>query len=496
MKFFCATLSHETNRFSPIPTNIASYREFYLYLPSTGEGAHYIEEPMEGVNLYQAIRARGHEVICGLAASAQPSRPTLREDFELLRDEILTNLDLAGPVDGVLLFLHGAQVADGYDDCEGNLIGRVREKVGPGIPIGVEIDLHANVTKAMVLGADFIIPCKEYPHWDFEDRADQMIALMERRIAGAIEPTMDYVRVPMLGTYFTTEQPMRRFVDSLYAMEDGEKILSVSFCHGFPLADIEEAGATVIVVTNGDRGLASRIAEKVADQIFALRDEIATEFRSTEQAFDEAEQAIASGVKGPVVIADAADNPGGGAPGDSTFLLRALLERKIDNAALAMICDPVAVQIAMAAGVGARLRLRIGGKTGPTSGTPLDVEARVIAVREDATQIAQNMQCPLGPAVALAVGGVEIVLNTIRAQTFTPECFTEFGIDARRKDLLVVKSHQHFHEHFAEFAGDIIYTMVQGTVDMSLASVPYRKIQRPAWPLDPIPFTRFGKTWA
>src|SRR5579862_3924019 len=168
VKFFCATLSHETNRFSPLPTNLDSYREFYLHLPSSGEGAHYLDAPMEGVNLYAAIRARGHEAICGLAASAQPSMPTRRQDYELLRDEILGNLRRAVPVDAVALFLHGAQVAQGYEDCAGDILSSIRAIVGPGVAIGVLLDLHANVTQTMLTQADMLIACKEYPHWDFE----------------------------------------------------------------------------------------------------------------------------------------------------------------------------------------------------------------------------------------------------------------------------------------------------------------------------------------
>lgn len=495
MKLFCATLSHETNRFSPIPTDIECYREFYLHLPSTGEGRHYLDAPMEGVNLYSIINARGHETICGLAASAQPSRPTNRRDFEFLLDELLGNLRAAGVVDGVLLFLHGAQVAEGFDDCEGHLLGQVRKIVGKDVPVGVLIDLHANVTEAMVRNADLILACKEYPHWDFEARAEQLLDLMERAARRQVRPVMAMTRVPMLGTYFTTEPHMRRFVDELYAMEDGEKLLSVSVCHGFALADIAESGAATLAITHNDAGLARVTADALAERLFAMRAEIATHFRSVDEALDEAESAIGSGSRGPVIIADAADNPGGGAPGDSTFLLQAVLDRRLHDVGVAMICDPQAVSIAMSAGIGARLPLRIGGKTGPTSGPPLDVEATVLAARADAVQTAQGMDCPLGPAVAIRVEGTEVVLNSIRNQTFTPQCFTELGIDPTRKRLLIVKSHQHFHEHFSRMASRIIYALPPGTVDMALRSVPYSNIQRPAWPLDPTPFTRFGRQW-
>lgn len=491
MRIFCATLSHETNRFSPLPTNLESYREFYLHLPSTGEGAHYLDAPMEGVNLYAAIKARGHQAICGLAASAQPSMPTRRQDYEFLREELLVNLRAAGRVDAIALFLHGAQVAQGYDDCEGDILARVRAVAGDSVPIGVLLDLHANVTDAMVGHADILMPCKEYPHFDFEDRADQLIALLERTVEGKIRPVTRIARAPMVGTYFTTAQPMRGFVDSLYAMERSGEILSASVCHGFALADIADAGATAIAVTDDKPGEAAALADRLAAQLFEMREAIATPFRTLSEALDETQGTAA----GPVIIADVTDNPGGGAPGDSTFLLREMRARGMCNAGLAMIWDPQAAMLAARAGEGATLALRLGGKSGPTSGAPLDVSAKVLRVRDDAHQIAQSMRAPFGLAVAVSFDGIEVVINSIRQQTFTPQCFTELGIDPYSKRVLVVKSQQHFHEHFAAFAAKIIYAIPPGTVDVRLQSVPYKNVRRPAWPLDMPPFKQFGRDW-
>ena len=494
MRVFCATLSHETNPHSPIPTNIESFREFYLYLPSTGEGAHYLDGPLEGVNLARYVKDRGHDVVCGLAASAQPSMPVNRRDYELLRDEMLTSLRNALPVDAVMLFLHGAQMAVGYDDCEGDLLTRIRALVGPDVPIGVEFDLHGNVTARMVEAADILVACKEYPHTDFEERCEHLLRLIERTVARQIRPAMHRVRIPMLGTYFTTRQPMRAFVDSLTALEGHDGVLSVSLCHGFSWAGTAETGATMIVVydrNQRDEEWGRRIAGDCAQRFFALRDQVATRARSEDEALHEAEKYR----EYPVVIADMADNPGGGAPGDSTFLLEAMLARRMRDAALAMICDPVAVQTAMRAGVGASLPMRIGGKAGRASGRPLDVQARVIAVSNEASQMAQGMRMSLGPAAALEVAGIQIVLNSIRAQTFTPECFTALGIDPLRQKYLVVKSHQHFHEHFSQFAAHIIYASPPGTLSADFRTAPLGDVPRPVWPVDPTPFHAFGMEW-
>jgi microcystin degradation protein MlrC len=191
---------------------------------------------------------------------------------------------------------------------------------------------------------------------------------------------------------------------------------------------------------------------------------------------------------GPVVIADGADNPGGGAACDSTFLLQALIERRAERVAIGMLWDPQACAIATDAGVGARLRLRIGGKVGPMSGPPVDVEAEVLAVREDAMQRGMTGELTerLGLAVAVRAGGIDIVLNSVRQQVFSTECFTELGVDLASKAVVVVKSIQHFRASFDRIAASTLACGAPGTLDLNLANLPYRHLRRPIWPLDPI----------
>jgi microcystin degradation protein MlrC len=193
--------------------------------------------------------------------------------------------------------------------------------------------------------------------------------------------------------------------------------------------------------------------------------------------------------EGTLVIADVADNAGGGAGGDSTYLLAEVLKRGIRDAALAMIYDPGAVNLACAAGVGARIHLRIGGKISKLSGDPLDVEAQVLAVSNNAKQRGLGPQLePLGKAAAISVSGIDIVLNSRRQQTFSPDCFTELGIDPARKRLLVVKSSHHFFNHFQSIASKVIYCEAPGTLNLDLSGLPYCKIRRPIWPLDDVSF--------
>ncbi|MEN8210087.1 MAG: M81 family metallopeptidase [Thermodesulfobacteriota bacterium] len=492
MKIYCTSIGHETNVFSPIPTSLDNYREGLLYMPSTGEGKEILNGPVDNEDVGAIALARGHEIHLGLLAFAQPSRPLNAGDYKLLKDEIINNLKAALPVDMVLMFLHGAQVAEGCNDCEGDIIQSVRAIVGPDVPIGIEIDLHGNITDKMIDNCDVLIACKEYPHTDFGDRAVELVDIMEQVIKKKCKPASAFVRVPMFGSFFTTREPMRSFVDEMIALEGKEGVLSISLGHGFPWSDIPEAGAGVLVVTDNDKAKANNMAEDIAKRFFGLRHKIKAPMLSVAEALDRA----AAADKWPVTIADITDNPGGGAAGDSTFILREILNRGMKDVALAMIWDPVAVQMATNAGIGAQISLRIGGKAGPMSGNPVDIRIKVIALAENPTQYAQGQDHSLGLCAAVEVDGVQIVLNSLRQQTFTPECFTKLGIDPLEKKLLVVKSHQHFHETFSPFSSDIIYATPPGTVSKNFTKIPFKNITRPVWPIDKVPFTVFDREWS
>ncbi len=491
MKIFCSTLNHETSRFSPIPTDLDSYREAYLYLPSTAEGSHWCSEVLDEVSWTEILRPLGHEVVFGLLASAQPSLPTNRADYTRLKAEIIEPLRQAMPLDAVLLQLHGAQVAEGTDDCTGDILLAVRGIVGDDVPVGVVLDLHGNISAAAVHNADVLISCLEYPHTDTADRARQTAELIVKAARGAITPVMAHRRVPMLGTYYTTASPMREFVDWAKSYEGKDAILAVSVMHGFAPADVGDCGAAVLVCANASVAAADNLAAKIATRYFELREAIRPPRIDTNEAL---RLAFAEN-EWPVVIADTTDNPGGGAAGDSTWLLRALIDAGVPNCALAMLWDPLAVQFAHKAGVGTRLPLRVGGKCGPCSGPAIDAEATVLALKGDAHQDAQGMRAALGLAALVDVGGVRVVLNSIRQQVFDPNCFEAFGVDPRTCRIIVVKSQQHFYARFRPLSSRIIYASPPGSTNLNLRSVNFRNVARPYYPLDTPPFHAFGALW-
>jgi len=484
MHIFLAALAHETNSFSPIPTTLRSFEEGILVRPGADAAAQALAHGFPGYGfLLEVAREHGDRVTQGLCAWAQPGGPVARQVYEGLRDELLGQLAAAGPVDAVFLVLHGAMIAQGCQDCEGDLLERVRAAVGPGVPVGALLDLHATVTPRMTDSGAVLVACKEYPHTDYLARTRELHAILSGMAGGGCRPDTLLRRVPMLGLFGTGEAPMRALLERVREEEAQDGILSISLIHGFPWSDTAETGAAVLVVfESGARERADTIAAQLAHAFYALRNLGARSML----ALDEAVDAALAPSAGLVVMADSSDNPGGGAACDSTFVLRALLERGARDVALGMLWDPLAVQLAMDAGVGAVLPLRIGGKVGPGSGQPVDLLATVTAVRRDARQhgLAGKYTESLGDAVAIHAQGIDIVLNTRRQQVFSPECFTELGIDLSTKRLAVVKSTRHFRACFDPIAHETIICDAPGALHSDLARLPYVHLQRPMWPLD------------
>jgi microcystin degradation protein MlrC len=481
MRVFSGSIATETNTFGPMPTGLASFRDRGYY--RSGE---HPDRPTQFSGPLWAARLRGKELgwelFEGVTAGAQPSGITTRAAYEQLRDELLADLRRALPVDMVLLGLHGAMVADGYDDCEGDLIARVREIVGPKVVIGGELDPHNHLTPEMVSNADVLISFKEYPHTDVVERALELVDLCAAKAQGKANPVAAVADCQMIVTMHTSRQPARGFVDRIQALEGKDGVLSISVSHGFAWGDVPEMGTKVLVYTDGDKAKADALARQLADELIGLREQLAVRSPGIDSALDEA----LAFDGGPVVIADGADNPGGGAASDSTFFLRRLIERGITNAAVGPVWDPIAVRIAFEAGAGAKLRLRIGGKISPLSGEPLDLECTVKALRPEMMMTGLAGMMPLGDCALVEANGVEIVLITLRNQALSTDLFTQLGCDLAQKKIVVVKSSQHFYASFSKIAKHVIYGDAPGAVTSDLKTLPYRKIRRPKWPLDAI----------
>ncbi len=478
MRIFSAQLATETNTFTPIPTGLRSYQQMGIH---HGDASLVAPEGAFSVLLEwrRLSRLDGHQYIEGLAAQAQPGGRTVRGVYEDFRDEILRDIEAALPLDAILLSLHGAMAAEGYDDCEGDLLERIRAMVGPQLPIGVELDLHCHLTWAMTRATDIIIAYKEYPHTDLLERAGEVYRLTLAAARREVKPVISVSDCRMVGLWRTTTPQMRSFIDQMTALEQQPRVLSASFGHGFPWGDVAEGGAKTWVVTDDRADLGERCARGLTDWLWDNR-EIA---RASTVDIEEALDIVAAAASTPLVLADGADNPGGGAPSDSTFILRKMLQRRIGNSAIGFMFDPAAVATCCEAGVGATLALRIGGKLGPTSGQPLDLSVTVRAIREHHSQKGLSLTWPMGTAVWVETAHqIDILLTSVRSQPFDPEAFTQLGISLSSKRAIVLKSTQHFHEKFAPLAQRVIYVDAPGALSHDFATLPYTMRSSNYWP--------------
>ncbi len=484
MRLFTAALATETNTFSPICIDRRAFEASLYALP----GQHPDTPTLctAPITVGRRICAeRGWELIEGTATWADPAGLINRQAYESLRDEILDQLRAAMPVDGVILGLHGAMVADGYDDPEGDFLTRIRQIVGPDLLVCAELDPHSHLTAKRVAQADFFCVFREFPHTDFVERAEDLWAIAVEALEGRVKPVMSVFDCRMIDVFPTSREPMRSFVDRLSVVQASDPdILSLSVIHGFMAGDVPEMGTKVIAVTNNAPEKGAAIAEKLGMELFSMRGTFMMPQLDEKTAVDEALAAPS----GPVVIADMWDNPGGGTAGDATVLLAEFLARGTTNIAFGTIWDPIAVQICMAAGIGAEIPLRFGAKSAPGTGNPVDGRVKIVNLVRNAEMRFGESYAPFGDSAHIELNGIDIILNSTRAQSFDPSLFEIMGIDPAQRRILVIKSTNHFHASFSKIASRIIYCSAGSPYPNQPARTAYRLARRDIWPMVPDPF--------
>ncbi|MBF2760115.1 MAG: M81 family metallopeptidase [Ectothiorhodospiraceae bacterium AqS1] len=482
MKTFIACLGTETNSFSNLPTGMQTFRDsMYFEGDATRHPPNIFSLPLHIWR--RKTEERQGEIVESIAAFAQPAGPTVRSVYEDLRDRILSDLKAALPVDIVLLSLHGAMTAEGYDDCEGDLLSRVREIIGSGVVLGVELDLHCSITPAMTEAADIMVLFKEYPHTDVGPRAEELFDLCAKAHTGEVEPVMAVHDCKMIMKWRTPVEPMKSIVSEMQAAEGQGDILSVSFAHGFPWQDVPHTSGKMLVVADANAQAAKETAQRFAQRLWSVRDEANQKMISTERALD-----LIEAGPGPVVVADVADNAGGGAPSDSTFVLRAALDRGIAGLMSCHYWDPLAVRFCEEAGEGASIDVRIGGKCGASSGDPVDLRVRIERILPKAEQTFGDARTSMGTAVWVTTGDIDLILTSKRTQVFHPDSMTQLGIDPSAYRGIVVKSTQHFYAGFAPIAARIEYLAGPGAIPPDFATIPFRRVGDDYWPKVQDPF--------
>jgi len=377
-RVLAARFMHETNTFSRVLTDMASFRRRDFHLENEIPAAFRDTRSAFGAT-FEAADKYGWTLIHPVSASANPSGLVTRGAFEEIAGLVVGAAKKQGPIDGVLLHLHGAMVTDEHEDGEGELLRRLRGAIGRDVPVVVTLDLHANVTQAMADHASALIAFRTYPHIDQYERAWQGAELLERAMKGEIKPVTVIGRRPTiygLNHGRTQSGPMVEALSRADAVERRGEALVVSICAGFTRANIRDVGPSVTVTTNGGSPRGQAIAEALMDFAWETREENTAKLLPIPAVIELARRGK-PGDK-PLVVADYTDNPGGGGYGDATAFLKAMVEAKLPSVAFHALCDPQAVQDGIKAGIGARTTLTLGGKTDPgMGGGPLTLEGEV-----------------------------------------------------------------------------------------------------------------------
>lgn len=485
-----AQFMHETNTFSKLPTTLEDYRKRWLIegeamVPRFTGTRNEIGGYIDSVNKY------GWQPVWAGAANATPSGKLTRETWETIRDMIVDAAKAAGKLDGICLSLHGAMVTETEDDAEGALLEMLRGVVGPDVPIAATLDLHANATLRMARNANALVSYRTYPHIDGYERAVQAAVLMQAAMEGTKQPRCLLVQPAMLegADHGRTTQPglMRDLLAKADAYEKEPGINVVSLQAGFTWADIPYTGPSVAVSYEPSAEARARVvAAELVDEIWRRRDESSSNYRPISDAIAAAKAAVSG--KGPLVIADGTDNPGGGGYNDTTPVLQALIDAGIENVAFGTIFDPATVQQAIEAGVGAEIEVMLGGHTDVSMGAPVKAMAIVKMIsdghfKNDGPMNA-GVETAMGTTAVLRIGGIDVVVISSRIQTIDLQVFLSQGIDPATKSVVVVKSVQHFRAAYAPIARDIVLVDSGGICSPDITRLKFTKLRRPIWPLE------------
>ncbi len=484
MRIAIGGISHETNTFCSGLSEVENFK-----LGEWSEGQEIIQRH-SGVRDYsggilEAAGRLGIEVVPTFTASAQPSGTISKHAYEQLSGQLLAGLRSAGKVDGYVLTLHGAGVAEGIDDLEGTLLAEIREMAGPDLPIVVTLDLHGNLTQQMLDSATALVGVHLYPHSDMYERGQEAVQLFKAIVQGEVHPTMHFTRLPMMIPTTTTNFGAAHEINEIcWEYEKQPGVIDCAFFHGFASTDIPYPCVGVIVTTENDPQLAEKISREVAGKVWEMREQ----FRPVPNPPDEAfRQALATEGR-PVIINETSDNPGGGAPEDATHLLRAMLDAKLEDACMGFMFDPETAAQAHKAGTGATIQVRLGGKHEKLHGEPIEAEAYVKCLTDgkfiQQSPMGRGARVDLGPMARLIIGGIDVLVSSFRTQTLDAEVFLLHGIDISRYKIVAIKSSNHFRAGFEPIAHKIIRADTPGLVSVDLTTFPYERIAHPVWPLD------------
>ncbi len=484
MAIAIASVLQESNTFSPVLTR---YEDFTPVFGAAALDRHRGKLTEMGGFIDVLTKAkRMIEPVC--AAWAITAGRMDSADFARLTDEFTAHLAAVGKVEGLLLAMHGAQTAEGIDDVEGYVLGRAREILGPDVPIILTLDLHANITRAMVERTTAIIGYLTYPHIDMYEIGQKAGRLMLKVLSGKVRPVMAWRKLPLIviaENQQTSHGPARRLMARALALERNRKAESVSIFLVQPWMDIDEMGGAVVAVTNNNARAAERMAASIAQKFWDTRRDFEVKLTPVDEAI-----CLALATKGgPVVLAESSDSTGSGSPGDSTGVLKHLLKAPLTEPAAIFLVDPEAAARLKEAGVGSTVTLPIGGKLDRQHSEPVNVTGRVHLISDGrwvsrARGYNTGIENCMGTTAVLEVGLVHILIAERSAMTVDPALYRSHGIDPTHYKIVVVKSPNGFRAEYEPIAARIFIVDTPGVSTAKLENLPWQRISRPIYPLD------------
>lgn len=497
-----ASVMHETNTFVPDPVGREAFQQRREFLGDDVTDAMADTDTAIG-GVIRTARELGISLVQTVATFATPGGVVTDDAYEFYADVILDAAERhRDELDGVVLPLHGAMVVESLTDGEGELIGAVREVVGPDVPIVVTLDLHGNVSEAMVAEADAIVAYETNPHLDKGETGRRGMELLARAMDGDVDPVIAMERPPVLPEVpkqFTSDDPMARVMARARELEDEhDDVLKVNVLPGFYHADVPEAGLSIPVVTDGDEELARDVAASVGELIWELREQFVGDYPTPAEAVAKAKRLGSLAPEpGPIVMADFGPNPGAGGSASGTALLREFLDQGVENAGYTLLWGPDAVEACIEAGVGERVTITIGGWPDDHHGAPIEDVDGYVKTITDGTFVntgtshdGKGTTTNLGRAVLFQCGqndGVNVILTETRASSFDAEIWRHVGIQPERLDVIAVQSLAAFRGDYGPFASSIIEVDSPGLSSPVAERFEYKRLERPKFPLDDLP---------
>ena len=512
MRVVIAGMLHETNTFSPVPTPLGAF----FPRPASPQA-----DPMLGgqaaIDLYEhanvgfagflkMAREAGASIEAPMYANANPSAPTGAAAYDRMADTILAAIDKG--CDAIMLDLHGAMVAEGYDDGEAELLRRIRA-IAPGTPIAVALDFHANISPALAQYADVITGYRTYPHIDMAETGERAGRTLLAGLRGEVKPVMVHGWLPMLthmNQHSPQFQPMKDLMNKAIAAEADGTVLNASIFGGFPLADIPFAGLSVVIVADAikagseaaARAQAQALCNELCDEAWARRSEFVFELEPLAQTVNRARQirqeadARGDAPHRPIVLADHSNNTASGGSVDTMESVAEVLRQGLTNVIAGPICDPATVAELIKAGVGSKVSLKVGGRVdAPTigrTGQPLEMSGTVRTITDGRFRVTGPMSTGVmidcGRSVVLDTGPLQLLISEQRAEPFDLGVFTHCGLDPLRADYILLWSRQHFRAGFEPIAEQVLMMAGPGVCSSDYSLFPFKHLQRPIYPLD------------